>query len=85
MKTIKQTRRKFIKQSAVASGSLIMLPAFRSFAAPSEAAKSKVIIAHSDNVIDETGKVDPGILQQLMDQSILELTGKNSLKKAGQQ
>ena len=81
MNSKKQTRRKFIKQSATATTGLLIaahLPLF----GKSSSQKSKVIIAHSDDVIDGTGKVNPKILQKLLDQSILELSEKKSLNKA---
>ena len=82
MKSKKQNRRKFIKQSAIVTTGLLFMPKIKSFGLSISAKKSKVIIAHSDHVIDENGKVEADILQQLLDQSILKLSGKDNLKNA---
>jgi len=82
MKPKKQDRRNFIKQSAIATTGLMLMPKIKSFGFSTSAKKSKVIIAHSDKVIDENGKVEAEILQQLLDQSILKLSGKDELRNA---
>lgn len=82
MKPEKQTRRNFIKQSVVTTSGLILASQFPLPVFSKPASKSKVIIAHSDTVIDADGLVNPEILQQLLDQGILELTGKKDLEKA---
>jgi hypothetical protein len=82
MKSAKQTRRKFIKQSAAVTTGMLLAPEIRLLGSSSPINRSKVILAHSPGVIDDTGKVDPVILQDLLDKSILELTGYDSLKKA---
>ncbi len=78
----KQNRRKFIKQSAVATTGILLASKFRMFGSTSSSGKSRVILAHSDEVIDESGRVNPELLQQLVDESILKLTGKRDLEKA---
>lgn len=82
MKPAKQNRRKFIKQSAIGTTGLLLASNFPLIGSVSSPAKSKVIIAHSNYVIDKDGKVDPELLQKLMDQSMLKLTDKKKLSKA---
>jgi len=82
MHSKKQTRRKFIKQSVTTTSGLILASQFPLSVLSKPASKSKVIIAHSDKVIDADGLVNPRILQDLIDQSILELSGKKKLNEA---
>lgn len=84
MNQTKQTRRKFIKQSVATTSGLILASQFPLSVFSKPASKSKVIIAHSDKVIDADGLVNPEILQELVDQSILELSGTKDLKEAWQ-
>lgn len=82
MKSNKQTRRLFLRQSAVATAGLLLAPHFRLSGFPSPSQKSLVIVAHSDRVIDQDGSVDPDVLQEMIDLSILRLTAKKHLKAA---
>lgn len=82
MKHRKQTRRKFIKQSAAVTSGLILATQLPFQALSNSSSKSRVIIAHSDRVIDQSGKVDQKILQQLLDEAMLKLTNMDSLAKA---
>ena len=83
MKSKKQTRRKFIRQSATASTGLLLASQFPLSAFPIPlSGKSKVIIAHSDRVIDADGLVNPDVLQELVDHSLLQLTGEKNIKNA---
>lgn len=82
MNSKKQTRRKFIKQSVATTSGLMLASQFPLSVFSKPAPKSKVVIAHSDKVIDQNGLVNPDILSQLVDQSMLELSGKKDLKEA---
>jgi hypothetical protein len=82
MKSATQNRREFIKQSAIVTTSIFFASRFSLFGAGSSNTASKVVLAHSNSVIDETGKVDPSLLQQMVDRSILELSSGKNLKKA---
>jgi len=82
MSSKKQTRRKFIKQSVATTSGLFLASQFPLSVFSKPLSKSKVVIAHSDNVIDADGLVNPEILQKLIDQSMLELSGKKNLKDA---
>lgn len=84
MKNKKHTRRKFIKKTAVGTAGLLVLPRIKLFGLRSLKEKSKVVFAHSKQVIDDSGKVNPDILQLMIDQSILMLSEKDQLNEAWQ-
>jgi hypothetical protein len=71
------TRRDFIKTTgAVALGAAIGLPALAQ-ETTEEVVKSKVVLVRNPEVVGAEGKINGEIIQQMMDQAMTELFGKD--------
>lgn len=83
------SRRKFIKQiTAGALGiSLVdgIMPAFASSPFPVSGAKSKVVIVKHSQAVDPSGVINQSIIQEMINNGIIEFTGKNTLSDAWSQ
>jgi hypothetical protein len=76
------SRRQFIKSaSAAAIGGSILLKA-PAYQAPATAAKSRVILIRDQNVLDGNGIPKQDVIQDMLDQGIMALTGKSDAASA---
>ena len=71
------TRRKLLKDSTVAAvgASLFFTSPFKSYAKNSQKKLSRVILIRDNNVIDDSGKVNKTVLEKMLDDGLLKLTG----------
>jgi len=80
------TRRNFIKQTAIGTagfalaGNVYPKKLFSDYSLK----KSKVILIRHSKVLDESGKIQQPLLQEMLDRAIIELSGKNTLIEAWQ-
>jgi hypothetical protein len=77
MKTKTITRRKLLKDSAVAAigTSLFLNSPLKVYGKNKQGDLSKVVLVRDKNVVDENGIVDSNILEKMLDEGILSLTG----------
>ena len=87
MNTSKISRRKLIKRSVLASafGALFISNPLRLFGrAITNNKKSKVILIRNKKVLDSNGNFDKSVMEQMIDEALMKLTGKTSAGEAWQ-
>lgn len=79
----KISRRKLLKNTALASiaGALYLQFPFRSFA-QNNSKITKVVLIRNKDVIDSENIINPGIVQSMLDEAIIELTGQKNIQDA---
>lgn len=77
MKSKTITRRKLLKDSAVAAigASLFLNSPLKAFGKSNQDALSRVVLIRDSSVLDENGNVKKDILEKMLDEGILKLTG----------
>lgn len=77
------TRRKLIRDSvlAAAGGTLLMNLPHRAFAATT-GEKAKVVLIRDQNVLDSMGRINAGIIQEMIDNAVVKLTNASSTQNA---
>jgi hypothetical protein len=82
MKEPRITRREFAVSIATVGGALALHRPARLLAAP--AAKSKVVLVRNPDALDAAGKPKVAVLEQMLGQALVELTGKRGAREAWQ-
>ncbi|MBN2275072.1 MAG: DUF362 domain-containing protein [Bacteroidales bacterium] len=77
------TRRSLLKKAAaLAAGSAILMNFPARIFGSASGKKSRVILIRDENVIDADGKINAGIMQDMLDKAMLQLTGRSSVGDA---
>lgn len=78
MKTRSISRRKLLKDATLASiaGTLYFNMPVYAFGKP-ESPKSRVVLIRHKDVMSDAGKINPSIMQKMIDEAVVELTGLN--------
>jgi len=83
------SRRKFLKQITTGAIGLTLvnrvMPAFGSSPFPAGDAKSKVVIIKHSKAVDPSGVINQPIIQNMINEGMIEFTGKNTLSDAWSQ
>ncbi|MEZ5084557.1 MAG: twin-arginine translocation signal domain-containing protein [Bacteroidales bacterium] len=89
MEKITNSRRKFLRQLAAGTAGLGVLPHISSLMASpvfeNGLSKSKVVLVKHSSVINTTGQVQQGLLQEMLNKGLTTFTGKNTLTDAWSQ
>ncbi|MDQ7816485.1 MAG: DUF362 domain-containing protein [Melioribacteraceae bacterium] len=75
------TRREFIKAGTIAAAGALMINYPQSLFGKIDP-KSRVILIRNRNVLDDTGKVIPDVIQEMLDESVKSLFEIDDIKKA---
>jgi len=75
------TRREFIKAGTIAAAGTLIINYPQSLFGKIDL-KSRVILIRNRNVLDDTGKVIPDVIQEMLDESVKAILEIDELKKA---